>query len=407
MTQAYVVDTNILLSNPSILEQGDIIIHSVVLQEIESLERKKDYRQLQFQVRQAKRAIKEALEKGLAFIEDSSNTDSLSVQGDPTYADNIILDFAYKRGFGVLTNDLLLQFKAAALGVPYQDGKPKEADPYDGYQVMELSEKDTNSLIFQNLEANVFSLKTNEYLILTYPNTEKVHTVVKWIENHYETVAIEKSFRSKNSLGEVKPRDVYQKIAVESIRNNQVTMLRGRPGTGKTLIALNEAWNLVEKGDYKLRVFFNPTPAKDAIEMGFYTGDVIEKALQSSVGTMLKSKFGDADTIRDHIALGKMELHPFVDLRGLDTGGEKPSVVFISEAQNLTSELLKLGLQRVDEESIVIIDGDFDQQVDKEVYANNNGMQRASEVLRGSHLYGEVKLVNVYRSELADIVDQM
>jgi len=59
------------------------------------------------------------------------------------------------------------------------------------------------------------------------------------------------------------------------------------------------------------------------------------------------------------------------------------------------------------ENTKVIIDGDYHQQIDLDVYANDNGMIRASEVFRGEDLYGEVELQNVYRSRIADIAELM
>jgi predicted ribonuclease YlaK len=194
-------------------------------------------------------------------------------------------------------------------------------------------------------------------------------------------------------------------MAVDSIFNNQITSLRGRAGSGKSLIALNTAWYLVEKKSFKLVIFVNPVPSLNAQELGFYKGDRLDKLLQSSVGTMLKAKFGDEIGILREIQDGRLDILPFVDLRGFDTGDK--TICWILEAQNLTSELMKLGLQRIGEGSKVIVDGDFHQQIDKDVYAADNGMRRMSEVFRGTDLYGEVELQNVHRSRIAELADKM
>ena len=94
-------------------------------------------------------------------------------------------------------------------------------------------------------------------------------------------------------------------------------------------------------------------------------------------------------------------------LEGFDSTGSK-SIVYISEAQNLTIDLLKLGIQRVGEDCKLIIDGDNNSQVDMAAYeGNNNGMRRVSEVFRGQEFYGEVELKNIYRSRMAKIADLM
>ena len=44
---------------------------------------------------------------------------------------------------------------------------------------------------------------------------------------------------------------------------------------------------------------------------------------------------------------------------------------------------------------------------DEAYEGNNNGMVRVSEVFRGSEVYGEVELKNVYRSRIASIAEKM
>ena len=95
------------------------------------------------------------------------------------------------------------------------------------------------------------------------------------------------------------------------------------------------------------------------------------------------------------------------DIRGYDTTGLKAGI-YITEAQNLDIELMRLALQRIGEDSICILDGDSDAQVDLSIYAgNNNGMRRVSEIFRGDKVYGEVTLVNIYRSRIAQLAQMM
>lgn len=74
----------------------------------------------------------------------------------------------------------------------------------------------------------------------------------------------------------------------------------------------------------------------------------------------------------------------------------------------MDTELMKLALQRIGEDCICIIDGDFKTQVDMVEYEGiNNGMKRASEVFRGSDIYGEVTLKAIHRSEIATLADKI
>ena len=95
------------------------------------------------------------------------------------------------------------------------------------------------------------------------------------------------------------------------------------------------------------------------------------------------------------------------DIRGYDTTGMEAGI-YISEAQNLDITLMKLALQRIGEDSVCIIDGDADTQVDHQAYAGrNNGMRRVSQVFRGSDIYGEVELQQIHRSKVASLAEQL
>ena len=82
--------------------------------------------------------------------------------------------------------------------------------------------------------------------------------------------------------------------------------------------------------------------------------------------------------------------------------------VYMTEAQNMSVQLMKLALQRIGEDSICIIDGDVQAQVDlPEFEGYNNGMLRVSEVFRGEDIYGEINLKTIHRSKIANIAQNM
>lgn len=61
--------------------------------------------------------------------------------------------------------------------------------------------------------------------------------------------------------------------------------------------------------------------------------------------------------VKQLIAEEKLLLLPLSDIRGYDTSGMHAGI-YITEAQNLDIELMRLALQRVGEDSICILDGD-------------------------------------------------
>ena len=100
-------------------------------------------------------------------------------------------------------------------------------------------------------------------------------------------------------------------------------------------------------------------------------------------------------------------LLPMSDVRGFDTSGMNAGV-YITEAQNLSIDLIKLAIQRIGEDSFLILDGDDKTQVDlPEFEGDNNGIRRVSEVFRGEDCYGEIVLKQIYRSKIAEIADKL
>ena len=164
----------------------------------------------------------------------------------------------------------------------------------------------------------------------------------------------------------------------------------------------------LEKGELdRVVIFCNTVATANSAKLGFLPGTKDEKLLDSQIGNLLISKFGGRDAVEQLINSEKLILLPFSDLRGYDTSGMRAGI-YISEAQNLDRALMKLALQRVGDDCICIIDGDEKSQVDMVAYkGHNNGMKRVSKVYRGHEEYGEVTLVNIYRSKIACIADNI
>lgn len=404
--KGYLTDTNILLGNPEILDKYDnIFIPSNVLREVEHLElvRKQD-KMLQYQIRRFKRLSK----KYDKFVDLKDYKFTLRKDWDKEYTDNVLVQVALEKNLAMVTNDVLLRKKCNLYGIVVIEPEKTDFIEHRGYKEVFMTQ-DELSDVYQSLDKNIFELMTGEYVVINDDLDGELLDIMKWNGTALQSLQ-DKKGRLKNGFrtlqfGAFNPRDEQQIMAVDSIFNNQITSLRGKAGSGKSLIALNTAWKLVEKEGYKLIIFCNPTPALNAQELGFYKGDRLDKLMQT-VGTMLKSKFGDEATILEKIENNELDILPFADIRGFDTTGQKAICWFI-ESQNLTAELMKLGLQRIGDDSKVIIDGDYSAQVDKDAYAYDNGMKRMSEVFRGTGVYGEVELQNIHRSKIAEIADKM
>lgn len=284
--------------------------------------------------------------------------------------------------------------------------KEDHSDNYAGWKVVILDNEQMCDF-YSDLSKNHFNLSVNQYLVVRDGDGEVVDRLC-WTGNTHRNLSYQ-SFYS-NWFGEVKPikGDVYQMFAADSLANNQITMIKGAAGTGKTYLALGYLLNRLDRGKIdKIIVFCNTVATKGSARLGFYPGTRDEKLLDSQIGNLLSSKLGGKIEVERMIQEEKLVLLPMSDIRGYDTSGMRAGI-YISEAQNLDISLMKLALQRIGEDSICIIDGDCKAQVDSVEFAGaNNGMRRASKVFRGVDFYGEVELKHIHRSKIAQIAEKM
>lgn len=308
-----------------------------------------------------------------------------------------------------VTSDLACRALANVVGLPTQFSLVEDEDSYTGYQIVHMNDSELANFYEQIItyKENIYELKINEYLLIT-DNTNKVIDEYKWTENGYTKIPFYKS--ESKMFGRVTPfnNDPYQKIALDSLDKNQVTMLRGSAGSGKSYLAFSHMFSMLERGEVdKIIIFCNTVATKGSAKLGFYPGSRTEKLLDSQIGNLLESKLGDRMEVERLIDKGSLVLLPMSDIRGYDTSGMN-AVIYISEAQNLDIELMRLALQRIGEDSKCIIDGDYTHQVDMSMYAGvHNGMRRVSQVFRGEPFYGEVELKTIHRSRIAQVAEKM
>ena len=282
---------------------------------------------------------------------------------------------------------------------------PVEDDIYTGYKEVKLDEEGMASY-YENLENNQFNLLINQYLIIKNEDDEVVDAACWTGETHRQL-----TYGDCNSkwFGKIKPKknDIYQRLVLDSFYNHDVTMVAGKSGGGKTYLSFGYLFSELDKGKIdRIVIFCNPVVAKDAAKLGFYPGTVIEKLLSSQIGNVLSSKLGSMIEVERLIENEKVILIPTGDARGYEVPSN--SGVYIMESQNLTKDLMRMILQRVGENCKIIIDGDYAEQVDMDVYSGkNNGMIAASKIFRDTVLYGQVELQNIHRSPIAALADKI
>ncbi len=156
----------------------------------------------------------------------------------------------------------------------------------------------------------------------------------------------------------VAPKTVNQRRYLDAIDQNDIVFGVGPAGTGKTYLAMAQAVAfLVAK---KVSRIILARPAVEAGEkLGFLPGDLQEKVnpylrpLYDALYDML-----DVDRVARYIERGTIEIAPIAFMRGRTLNY---SFVILDEAQNTTSEQMKMFLTRLGFGSKAVITGDVTQ----------------------------------------------
>jgi phosphate starvation-inducible protein PhoH and related proteins len=156
----------------------------------------------------------------------------------------------------------------------------------------------------------------------------------------------------------VKPRTLGQKKYVQAIRDHDIVMGIGPAGTGKTYLAM--AMALAALKDKAIHRLILTRPAVEAGEhLGFLPGDMQEKVdpylrpLYDALYDLL-----GVETFQKYMEKGIIEVAPLAFMRGRTLDD---SFVILDEAQNTTSEQMKMFLTRLGFGSRAVITGDITQ----------------------------------------------
>lgn len=414
MERKLFLDTNALLNLQENAFKEEFVIAQKTLEELENIKSSgsKDG-EVKYKARKVARLLDDNWGKYhvVKYSPDIDQTiESFNLDKTP---DNIILASAYiynsMCNILVVSDDLNCKFISREIfGLETRGANEinlvKDMDEYLGYKDVTLSDEEMSDF-YLHLDRNTFNNVVNEYLIIRKSDGEIVDTL-RWNGNEFKKVC-SKTIKSIMFGDKIKPKDIYQACAIDSIFNNTMTAISGKAGSGKSLISLVTIMNLIESGKYdRVVIMFNPTKARGASDMGYYSGDATEKAMQNSVGSILTTKFGDRYAVDMLLQQDKIRLVSMADVRGMEVRDNE--ILYITEAQNTSIELLKLCLSRASSECKIIIEGDYNSQVDSYLFdGTSNGMKRVINVLRGEEEFGYVHLPNIWRSKIAALVDRL
>ena len=421
--RTYVLDTSVLLSDPSALfrfDEHEVVIPIVVITELES---KRTHPELGYFARSALRSLDDLRIKhgrldaplpigehgGLLRVElNHTNSDILPAGFRLGDNDTRILSIARnlaEEGCDVVlvSKDLPLRVKASAVGLEAEEYRA-ETVPSSGWTGM------TEVVV---TSAEIDDLYEEEIIDHESAREHPCHTGVVLSSDRGSALArvtpdkrLQLVRGDREAFG-LHGRSAEQRIALDVLLDPEIGIvsLGGRAGTGKSALALCAGLEAVmERRQHRKVVIFRPLYAVGGQELGYLPGNENEKMspwAQAVFDTL--SALTSADVIDEILERGMLEVLPLTHIRGRSL---HDTFVIVDEAQSLERNVLLTVLSRIGKDSRVVLTHDVAQRDNLRV-GRHDGVVAVVEKLKGHPLFAHVTLTRSERSPIAALVTEM
>ena len=424
MLKTYVLDTSVLLADPSALtrfEEHQVVIPIIVISELEA---KRDHPELGYFARAALRTLDDlrvthgrldkpiqlTSEGGILTVEmNHSDTSSLPTSFLRDNSNDIrILTVAKNlmaegRHVVLVSKDLPLRVKASSLGIEAQEYLAELVSSSGWTGIEELSV--AHSLIDE--------LYSSDFAEHELAHSTPVHTgIVLHSEKGSALARVTADKRLQLVRGDrsafgLHGRSAEQRIALDLLLDESIGIvsLGGRAGTGKSALALCAGLEAVmEKRLHKKVIIFRPLYPVGGQELGYLPGSEGEKmspwaqAVFDTLGALVSQ-----DVIDEILDRGLVEVLPLTHIRGRSL---HDSFVIVDEAQSLERGVLLTVLSRIGQNSRVIMTHDVAQRDNLRV-GRHDGVVAVVETLKGHPLFAHITLTRSERSPIAALVTEL
>lgn len=201
----------------------------------------------------------------------------------------------------------------------------------------------------------------------------------------------------------IRSKTLGQRAYVEAVRKHELTLAVGPAGTGKTYLAMAMAVVALKAKEVERIVLTRPA-VEAGEKLGFLPGDMTQKVdpYLRPLYDALHELMG-ADSYQRLAERGTVEVAPLAFMRGRTLSD---AFIILDEAQNATSEQMKMFLTRLGTNSRCIVTGDVSQtDLPKD---KKSGLVEAVNVLRNVEGVAIVELTarDVVRHELVQRIVQ-
>ncbi len=190
---------------------------------------------------------------------------------------------------------------------------------------------------------------------------EDVNTAIHAFSTDSSTVLkdlFQKAIPVSSRKRPVAPKNETQRKYVEAIRQHDIVFGIGPAGTGKTYLAMATAVSALLRREVSRIILVRPA-VEAGEKLGFLPGDLYEKVnpylrpLYDALYDMIETEKANKLVER-----GDIEIAPLAFMRGRTLND---SFIILDEAQNTTSEQMKMFLTRLGFNSKTVVTGDITQ----------------------------------------------
>jgi PhoH-like ATPase len=432
MRKYYILDTNVLLHDPSSIlsfQENHVIVPIYVIEEVDHFKREQS--ELGRNARRVSRLLDSFRLRGNlsdGVPTDSGGTLRVAIDADVTLAqvnsgsnfvDNALLSLAVDlskehadRPVVLVTKDTNLRIKADALSIQaedYETGRVELAEIASEHVDIELGKEALDQLAGGTaVGAPPMELHPNQYVRL-HAAGESKRSVLGRVAPDVATIL---PLRSEiHEISALRPRNMEQHFALDALLDDSVTLvtLMGRAGTGKTLLALAAGLHLTRRRDAYARMLVARPILPMGRDVGYLPGGLGQKLqpwmqpVFDNLGLLLEQTGAThLDTVRAIQGLmdqGIVAVEPLTYIRGRTMSRQ---YLVVDEAQNLTPLEVKTIVTRAGEGTKLVFTGDPDQIDNPYIDSSSSGFNALVQGFRREPIATHVHLAKGERSALAE-----
>lgn len=433
--KTFVIDTNVLIHDPSAIKQfkeNDVVIPLSVLEELDSLKRNvdevgKNAREVLRYIDSLKEGLSGDFQSGIILSEGPKvrvylDARTERVNGFPLSLDrnsNKFLQTAYilqSKGevVVIVSKDFVTRVKAEAMDLEaedYENLKTSYASMYHGIRRLDVTKKEID-LFYKDgtLPTPNEPFSPNEYALLA--SSEKASAVCKFNQKHKK---FEPLLQISRDLWGIQPLNVEQRCAIDLLLRDDIQLITlvGPAGTGKTLLALACGMRKVFDENVYARILISRPIVPLGKDIGYLPGTKEEKLyhwmqpIYDNLEFLCSTTSGEGNgpaALQFIIESKKIEMEAVTYIRGRSL---PKMYMIIDEAQNLTPHEVKTIISRAGKGTKVVLTGDPTQIDNPYLDKDSNGLTYTVGKFKDQRIFGHIFLEKTERSELASIAAEL